>query len=499
MSSSDYSKSVHSARAHQASEIESWGTLHTSSRTSTPAHTARSSPSAYSHRSNPESYPSPLYGPSSPLGGFSPLLSYSQTSGISYGSGSLPPQYGVSAPHVPDVHLPSASDPIVNPLLSYPPQAVFNVTYPCNSIAFRNSLSPNDVALYPPVQSMTLILSICPTKNITVACSSPGGVTVHDVFIALSNCVFSAPHSYELSGLRPDVIARARASQSARRRANDTSGLRWLDFLGGYVYFGGLVKVSGDAYEGNRPRSGREKEALKYNDRHHEEDDSEDSESATEDGSRLHDDDSDDQYHLDDHEYVMMAVTKREQREILKRRDEEAAHSTRASYHQSRRYLAESSRYRSKKNDSKRSTTKSAGAGLFDHARGVTVTGESSTKGAWTVETMGEPFSMNTPRDHPLQTPPPEEDMHNRRTTDDFAENDSEGLWPTGEPGASSSRTRNEKLRSPRRRPFRRGSQLQRSAETDVSIFSFSEDVHISGGEIAAVKRNQTIRISRYT
>ncbi|KAF5377720.1 hypothetical protein D9757_009394 [Collybiopsis confluens] len=218
MSSSDYSKSVHSARAHQASEIESWGTLHTSSRTPTPAHTV----------------------------GFSPLVSYSQTSGISYGSGSLPPRYGISAPAV---HLPSASDPVVNPLLSYPPQAVFNVTYSCNSIAFRNGLSPNDVALYPPVQSMTLILSICPTKNITVACSSPGGVTVHDVFIALSNCVFSAPHSYELSGLRPDVIARARASQSARRRAHDTSGLRWLDFLGEYVYFGGLVKVSGDAYE----------------------------------------------------------------------------------------------------------------------------------------------------------------------------------------------------------------------------------------------------------
>ncbi|KAF5377719.1 hypothetical protein D9757_009393 [Collybiopsis confluens] len=304
----------------------------------------------------------------------------------------------------------------------------------------------------------------------------------------------------------------------SEREGTEERTLEMLDFHSHDDASGLLQDPRVRPIQANRPRSGRKKETLKYNDRHHDDDDSEDSESATEDGSRLHDD----QYHSDDDgtlisssrywqlvtevyvsiEYVMMAVTKREQREILKRRDEEAAHLTRASYHQSRRYLAESSRYRSKKEDSKRSTPKSAGAGLFNHARGVTVTGGRMSvvgQDQTIIETMGEPFSMNTPRDHPLQTPPPEEDMHNRRTND-FIEDDSEDFGPSGEHGASSSRTRNDKLRLPRRRPLPRGSQAQqRSADTDVSIFSFSEDVHINGGEIAAVKRNQTIRISRYT
>ncbi|KAF5356643.1 hypothetical protein D9757_012854 [Collybiopsis confluens] len=281
----------------------------------------------------------------------------------------------------------------------------------------------------------------------------------------------------------------------SEREGTEERTLEMLDFHS-HDDASGLLQVPRvRPIQANRPRSARKKEALKYNDRHHEEDDSEDSESATEDGSRLHDD----QYHSDDDEYVMMAVTKREQREILKRRDEEAAHLTRTSYHQSRRYMAESSRYRSKKEDSKRSTTKSAGAGLFNHSRGVTVTGGRMSVVGQDQTIIEEPFSMNTPRDHPLQTPPPEEDMHNRRTND-FMEDDSEDFGPSGEHGANSSRTLDDKLRLPRRRPLPRGSQVQqRSADTDVSIFSFSEDVHINGGEIAAVKRNQTIRISRYT
>ncbi|KIK60946.1 hypothetical protein GYMLUDRAFT_598560 [Collybiopsis luxurians FD-317 M1] len=249
MSSSHYSKSAHSARSHGDSEVESWGTVYSGSRTPTPTHSAVP-PNAYAHRSN-ASYPSPHYGPSSSFGGFSP--SYSQTPGTPYlGSVSLPQQYCVSpvtpsGPHLLSVPLPAES--AINPLLKYPPKAVFNVTYSCSSIAFRDGLTSNDVAVFPPVHSMVIVLSICHAKKFTVTSSSPNGVTVHDILIAISKCMFSAPQPYELSSLHPNIVARGKASQMARRRMNDTTGLRWLDFLGDCVYFGGLVKTPSGSYE----------------------------------------------------------------------------------------------------------------------------------------------------------------------------------------------------------------------------------------------------------
>ncbi|KAH7869990.1 uncharacterized protein C8R40DRAFT_1073628 [Lentinula edodes] len=256
MSSSHYSKSVHSARSHRDSDIESWGTAYSDSRTPTPTHTSSNyaQPSgAYSHRSNP-SYPSPSYGPSSPFGGFSAsLASYPQTPGTPYlGSVPLPQQYvNTTAPQTPYLStIPLPGDGTLNPLLSYPPKAVFNVTYPCSSIAFRDGLSSNDVALYPPVQSIVLGLSfVCAGKRISVQASSSRGLTVHDVFVALSNLLLSTPTTYDVANIQPDVYARGKLLQSARRRNNGYPHLRWTDLLGERVYFGGLANIGNGVYE----------------------------------------------------------------------------------------------------------------------------------------------------------------------------------------------------------------------------------------------------------
>ncbi|KAE9402837.1 hypothetical protein BT96DRAFT_936898 [Gymnopus androsaceus JB14] len=229
--SSYYSKSVNSVRSHRDSETESWGTV-TGSRTSTPT---------YSHRSNP-SYPSANYGPSTPFTAHTPGTPY-------WSPVPLPQQYnGPTAPPAP--YIPTVPLPSVNPLLQYPPKAVFNVTYGCNSIAFRDGASSADVAVYPPVHSLVLGLScLCPGKRIDVKSSSPNGVTVHDVFAALSRCLLSPISSYELAALSPVVIAQGRATQSARRRTDVHSSMQWVDLLGHHVYFGGLTKTLNGIYE----------------------------------------------------------------------------------------------------------------------------------------------------------------------------------------------------------------------------------------------------------
>ncbi|KAJ4471483.1 hypothetical protein J3R30DRAFT_3709975 [Lentinula aciculospora] len=251
--SSYYSKSVHSARD---SGIESWGTVHSGSRTPTPTHTSpaytQSSSGAYSHRSN-TSYPLPCYGPSTPFGISPSLAPCLPTPGTPYlGSVSLPQQYiGTPAHHATHLStIPLLHDATINPLLNYPPKAVFNVIYPCSSIAFRDGLSSNDVALYPPVASLVLGLSfICGGKTIDVRASSSCGVTVHDVFVALSKLLFSTPSSYDMSAIHPEIIARGKVPQKARRMNNDYPHLRWADMLGDCVYFGGLAKIPNGVYE----------------------------------------------------------------------------------------------------------------------------------------------------------------------------------------------------------------------------------------------------------
>lgn len=127
---------------------------------------------------------------------------------------------------------------------------MFNVTYGCNSIAFRDGASSADVAVYPPVHSLVLNVScICPGKRIVVKASSHSGVTVHDVFAALSSCLLSLVTAYELSSLSPAVVSQGRAVQSRQRKTQVHSGLRWVDLLGPNVYFGGLCATFNGTYE----------------------------------------------------------------------------------------------------------------------------------------------------------------------------------------------------------------------------------------------------------
>ncbi|KAF9075463.1 hypothetical protein BDP27DRAFT_1034558 [Rhodocollybia butyracea] len=239
--SSNYSKSVYSGRSHRDSVPESWGTVQSGSRTPTPSHTS----TTFAHRSNP-SYPSPHYG-------FTGLAPYAETPGTPFvGTVPLPYQYcGTPAPFAPYMStIPLPDDVSMNPLLRYPPKATFNVTYHHSSIAFRDNLSSNDVAIYPAVHSLTLGLSfICAGKTVDVRASTPHGLTVRDVFVTLSSFLLSVPTSHELSTLRPDILARGKATQHARRTRNETQGLRWADFLGDCVYFGGLVKNMNGVHE----------------------------------------------------------------------------------------------------------------------------------------------------------------------------------------------------------------------------------------------------------
>ncbi|KAJ3995658.1 hypothetical protein F5050DRAFT_1808461 [Lentinula boryana] len=249
-----YSKSVHSARTDRDSSIESWGTVHSDSPTPTPNRIASYAQSdAFSHRSN-SSYPSPSYGPSSPFTGFSPSLSpYAQTPATPYmGVVPLPQRYpNTPAPGAPLLStIPLPGDVTLNPLLRCPPRAVFNITYPCTSIAFRDGLSSSDFALYPPVQSIVLGLSfVCPGKTIDIKASTPHGVTVHDVFVTLSNFMLSTPPSSDMSNIHPDRLARGRVSQQQRRKNSGHPYLRWTDLLCECVYFGGLTKTVGGVHE----------------------------------------------------------------------------------------------------------------------------------------------------------------------------------------------------------------------------------------------------------
>ncbi|KAJ3709861.1 hypothetical protein C8R42DRAFT_729809 [Lentinula raphanica] len=258
---SHYSKSTHSPHTDRDS-IGTWGTLSSETSAPPPSHysSTHSQSAALSHRSNP-SYPSPSYGPSSPFTTFPPTVAtFVPTPATPYlnHAVSLPQQYpGTPAPGAPllsTIPLPDVGiiATTLNPLLRCPPRAVFNVTYPCSSIAFLDGLSSNDLAVYPPVQSILLGVSfICSGKTLAVRVSSPRGVTVHDVFTSLSSFLLSTPSQSDMSRIHPDRLVRGRRTQDNRRKLNgsDYPHLRWTDLLCECVYFGGLTKTVDTVYE----------------------------------------------------------------------------------------------------------------------------------------------------------------------------------------------------------------------------------------------------------